>query len=695
MASRYWVGGTADWDGTAGTKWATSSGGTGGASVPDQNDNVFFDANSGVVTVTVTLAQAPALSIDCTGFTGNLDGSAVLWVYGSLTLSTGMAITHTGGFEFKATTTGHTVTTNGKSLSGSVQFNGVGGEWTLGDALQTSADVIVTAGTFDLSTNNYSLTADQLISLGSSTRAINLRGSTVTLSSPFSNAVDFDSPASGLTLTAGTSQINATGVAANFNGGGHTFYNVTFTTDQSTNKTHFLAGANTFNNLTSTPPFFTTALTPFSIAADQTITGTFSCAGSTIRRRQLIGSSVLGTPRTLTVGTLACDNSDFQDIVIAGTAAGTSLVGAGDRQGNSGITFPAPATLYWNLAGTQNWSATGWSNVSGGSPSSVYFPLAQDTAVFNNSGAAGTVTADRVWAVGELDMSARSTSMSFSVGSGINVYKDLKGSSSVSYSTSTSFYLYLAGRSSQTIFSNGCTFGFGLEIVGFNGNVSLGDGFSSTQNFRLTRGTFNKGSFNMTTASFGSTNSNTRTLNLGSGSWIITGNFFDCTTGTNLTVTGGPIILRMVRGTNPSVFKSFLGGGKDWPIILVNSNNGASSGTMRIAGENSINEITNDFSPTRIIFSPSNVHLVSQFSVNGTAGNLVTIDSNIAGTAFTITKGSGVVSANYLSIKDSSATGGALWYAANSVNVSNNTGWVFSAPPATTDSGAAVLLFQP
>ena len=31
MADRYWVGGTAAWDGTAGTKWALTSGGAGGA----------------------------------------------------------------------------------------------------------------------------------------------------------------------------------------------------------------------------------------------------------------------------------------------------------------------------------------------------------------------------------------------------------------------------------------------------------------------------------------------------------------------------------------------------------------------------------------------------------------------------------------------------------------------------------------
>jgi len=36
---------------------------------------------------------------------------------------------------------------------------------------------------------------------------------------------------------------------------------------------------------------------------------------------------------------------------------------------------------------------------------------------------------------------------------------------------------------------------------------------------------------------------------------------------------------------------------------------------------------------------------------------------------------------DYMSIKDSTATGGAAWYAgANSTNVSGNTGWIFSAP---------------
>ena len=43
MAARYWVGGTANWDATAGTKWALTSGGAGGQAVPTSADDVFID----------------------------------------------------------------------------------------------------------------------------------------------------------------------------------------------------------------------------------------------------------------------------------------------------------------------------------------------------------------------------------------------------------------------------------------------------------------------------------------------------------------------------------------------------------------------------------------------------------------------------------------------------------------------------
>lgn len=94
MATRYWVGGNANWDATAGTKWATASGGVGGATVPTSADDVFLDNGAGTGNVTVTTAGRPAKTIDCTGYVGTLDCSGVgsNTVSGNVTLVVGMTL---------------------------------------------------------------------------------------------------------------------------------------------------------------------------------------------------------------------------------------------------------------------------------------------------------------------------------------------------------------------------------------------------------------------------------------------------------------------------------------------------------------------------------------------------------------------------------------------------------------------------
>ncbi|MFA5696471.1 MAG: hypothetical protein WC917_03410, partial [Bacilli bacterium] len=112
MASRYWVGGSNNWDGTVGTKWATTSGGAGGASIPTSSDDVFFDANSGSVTITSDFV-GNCLNLTCTGFTGTHTGTAGVYVRGNLVLdptgtySTAYAMSGSGST---------TLTTNGATI---------------------------------------------------------------------------------------------------------------------------------------------------------------------------------------------------------------------------------------------------------------------------------------------------------------------------------------------------------------------------------------------------------------------------------------------------------------------------------------------------------------------------------------------------------------------------------------------------
>lgn len=156
MANRYWVGGTASWDGTAGTKWALTDGGAGGEAEPTSADDVFFTAASGAVTVTIASTVRSCLSLNFTGFTGTLAGSIGLSIYGNLTAATGMTWSYTGTASFRATTTGWTITMNGKGFQGGVTFNGVGGGWTASGAFSCSGAtplLTVINGTFDTGSN--------------------------------------------------------------------------------------------------------------------------------------------------------------------------------------------------------------------------------------------------------------------------------------------------------------------------------------------------------------------------------------------------------------------------------------------------------------------------------------------------------------------------------------------------------------
>jgi hypothetical protein len=89
--------------------------------------------------------------------------------------------------------------------------------------------------------------------------------------------------------------------------------------------------------------------------------------------------------------------------------------------------------------------------------------------------------------------------------------------------------------------------------------------------------------------------------------------------------------------------------------------------------------------PMTISFEAGSTTTVTNFTVEGSAGNLVTIKSTIFGTQFTLSKSSGTVTANYLAIQDSNATGGAYWDALNgtNLNLGNNTGWNFPYVPIT------------
>jgi hypothetical protein len=527
MADRYWVGGTGTWSSTNTANWSTSSGGAGGASVPTAADNVFFDAGSDAGgTFVVTMANSPRLCNDFTAsgldFTMTLAGTSVgLTVSGSLEFpATNFTRTYTGTTTFNATTTGKTITTNGVSIS-TANFNGVGGEWTLGSAyIYGVGSITVTNGTFDTSASNYAVTVLSFSSTNSNIRTINLNGSTVTLVSSWNM-----STSANATLNAGTSTISMSSSSAVFNGGALTYYNVQFTSTTSTTSTKSITGANTFNNLTIAT-IATAGCNRISISADQTINGTLTATGSDGNRRMFVSSNTTGTARTLTCAAIAAmTDVDFRDITIAGVAAPLSGTRLGDCNGNTDITFGAGVDKYWNLAGGGNWSSTAWATSSGGAVANTNFPLVQDTVIIENTGlnTSATVTINAPYNIGIFDMSTRSNAMTLSIFVP-TFYDNLIYNSAITPSGTTT--ITFSNRSIKTFDSAGKTFDNPITIDAPGGGIQLiNNNFVTgvTKLTTLTQGTLDLNDLDWTTGRFNSSNTNVRAIDFGTGEINITG----------------------------------------------------------------------------------------------------------------------------------------------------------------------------
>ncbi len=356
-------------------------------------------------------------------------------------------------------------------------------------------------------------------------------------------------------------------------------------------------------------------------------------------------------------------------------SAGFYTVGSEVQQFETVYWVGGTGTFDTNPAHTSHWSTT--SGGSGGAP--IPDINAADDVVFDGNSGGGTVTIDDI---GCRHFTATGFTGTFaSSGSNIVIFGNfILGSGCTWTCTANTIVSYTStfGLTSFTVNSNGvdtssCLFSIGGNAAGtwnYSGNWVGGwlNATAGTHNF--------SGNNSAKKLSLG-----LGTYNLGTGTFsIVEDDTFTSSAGVavnaSATVNASTSTIKFTKtGSGTTTFD---GGGKTFNKLWFAR--GSSTGSIILLGANTFAELKDDGSAAHTITMPNSTTTLSAaagWNINGTSGNLITMQRTGGSGSWTISCTSGTVTANYVSLSNSTATGGATFNATNSTNGGGNSGWNF------------------
>lgn len=328
------------------------------------------------------------------------------------------------------------------------------------------------------------------------------------------------------------------------------------------------------------------------------------------------------------------------------------------------------ANRYWSGAGG-TWdttSTTGWSATSGGG-AGASVPTSSDD-VFIDANASGNITT----ATGAVCKSLNFTGYThlFTLGDTLDVYGSVTFVSGMT--SSLGYKINIKNATGTATFTMSTATPGRIDMQGA-GTLSPGDAWGYAPFYLQTAGTFNANGFNTQFSYFAAT---AGTVTLGTTTATTTGEWDTETGGVTITSSGYTV------KCNGDYFR---GGSKAYNNLWLS---GSGYATTTITGSNTFADLKCDKSIANTIkFAAGTTQTVTTFTVNGTVGNLCSLDSTTTGT-HTLSKASGTVNCDYLSIQHSVATGGATWNATNSTNnqavATAGSGWNITGPASASNS---------
>jgi hypothetical protein len=674
MADRYWVGGTAAWDTTIGTKWSATSGGAGGASIPTASDDVYFDANSGSGTVTVT-GTRPCLSLNTTGFTGTLAGAStpILQINASLTLGSGTTIAGTlTNVNFVGTTATRTLTSNGVSLINVTVAMTSTNVLTLQDNFTVTTNFTFTTGVLELGSNT--LQTAIFTNTSTSTRTLNfgtgklvLTGSgtvfngvvsgfstsgTTKIVEPSLGAAQTITP--GALSEANSFDISVPATAGNFTltltaGGYHdlSFANATYTVANT--------AISVYGNLliSDTSPTFTagtSAWTFASASATQTVNSggktldfpiVINGANTTVQLQDAL-TVASGRTVTLTDGTLDLQSYTLSTGLFSSANSNTRTIAFGTGK----IVLTGTGTV-WNTSTVTNLVTSG---------SKVVEPAL---------GAAQTITPGAITEADAFDVSVPATAGNFAltltagnfrnltfanatytvVNTSITIFGNVVvGGTSPTFSAGTGVWTFSAtGSAIQDFTSNGATFNFSMTKGATTSTFRIQDAFSliGVRTFTFNQGTLELQSYTFTTPIFSSSVTNARTISFSTGKIVLrttasSVTAWNSSTATNFTSSGTKLV--EIEPPSTSITNTYAFGAVTEANTLDVSVVSAGSGNISMSGN--INNLTlGNFSYN---FNSNTISIFGNFLVSGTSPNI----SSANAITFAATSGTKTITTN-------------------------------------------------
>lgn len=404
----YWVGGSGLWHESS--HWSLTSGGAGGECLPIRYDNVFIDASSFTpASKTISISTHPMVLNNLHTFNNDDISSLILNgsgqssdIYGSLTLKNNISIS--GQIKMKSNSPS-SITSNGFTFTGNLNFDNSLGSWSLIDSIRSTAYIFVDNGVLNTQNNRvraqyFSVSNNSTANVGNSRFYVT---SLTQVSSAFFNSsganIYGSSNSAGITLYNAMVDTIVFNQSGSLSGNNNSYKYVKFdgaslTANASGNgnickKMETRGNANIYFYSLDTL-FLSPAKTYqfYAVTIIDSLHAEFSCA---LGQSYINGVALGPINNIISAKNIRVNTAVLKNLKVGGAGTFTAI-NAVDLGGNTNWIFApvAERDLYW-VGGSGDWNdSSHWSESSGGSGGTC-LPSSKDNVIFDNMSVPGSM----------------------------------------------------------------------------------------------------------------------------------------------------------------------------------------------------------------------------------------------------------------------------------------------------------------